>query len=191
MKIVVGLGNPGRSYDKTRHNIGFRVVDRIARAHNVSISRRDCNALVAACDDHGESLVLAKPQTFMNRSGLAVKALLREHRCAVGDLIVVYDDLDLPFGRIRVRPGGSAGGHRGIRSITESVGGADYDRIRVGIGRPLGGLDAADYVLARFDESEAAALTEVIDRAASAVLSLVHDGITRAMAQYNRAVVSN
>ena len=191
MKIVVGLGNPGRSYDRTRHNIGFRVVDRIGRDHNISVNQRSCNALVGECDDQGEALILVKPQTFMNRSGTAVKALLREHRRAAQDLIVIYDDLDLPFGRIRIRPKGSAGGHRGILSITESLAGADYDRIRVGIGRPAGGMDAADYVLAPFDQSEEAELDQVVERASAAVLSLVHDGITRAMAQFNRTAVSN
>ncbi|HWP23316.1 MAG TPA: aminoacyl-tRNA hydrolase [Candidatus Binatia bacterium] len=187
MKLIVGLGNPGARYEPTRHNLGFRIVDRLARANQILIDRLRCEALVGEGILGEETLVLAKPQTFMNRSGAAVASLLREYGVGVEDLVVVYDDLDLPFGRIRIRPSGSAGGHRGVASIIESLAGAKFHRVRVGIGRPPEGTDPVDFVLQPFDSQELNQLDAVVDRAAEAVVCLVRDGLKRAMDLYNRA----
>lgn len=187
MKLIVGLGNPGRKYERTRHNLGFLVVDQIARQIKVGTTRKRCNALVGEGSWRGEKLVLAKPQTYMNLSGDSIKALMREFRAGAEDLIVVYDDLDLPFGRIRIRPKGSAGGHRGMVSILDSLAGAPFYRVRIGIGRPPDGTDPTDYVLEPFSAEEALQTGEVIDRAAKAVFSLIEEGGPAAMERFNRA----
>lgn len=187
MKLVVGLGNPGEKYRRTRHNLGFLVIDQLARQKNISIDRNLCNTLIAEADNNGEKLILAKPQTFMNRSGIAVHALLNEFSGSAEDLTVVYDDLDLPFGRIRIRPKGSAGGHRGIVSITESLAGTAFSRVRVGIGRPPQGMDAVDYVLEPFSAAEVSELPELITKVAAAIEAVLKDGIERAMEIFNRA----
>lgn len=186
MKLVVGLGNPGKKYQRTRHNLGFLVVDRLAKKNELTVKQKVGDALVAESSRNGEKIVLAKPQTFMNRSGLAVKELLGKYRGTTEDLLVVYDDLDLPFGRIRVRPQGSAGGHRGMKSILESFAGAPFCRVRVGIGRPPDDVDPVDYVLEPFNQAESRELSELIDRAAAAVECILRDGIQRAMELFNR-----
>lgn len=187
MKLVVGLGNPGKKYEGTRHNLGFRIIDRIARENQVAIKKRLCGALVGEWFHDGEMVLLAKPQVFMNRSGESVQALLAHFRSAPEDLIVIYDDLDLGFGRIRIRPTGGAGGHRGVLSIMESLGRAGFYRVRVGIGRPPNGVDPVDFVLEHFTLQELDQLDEVVTRAAKAVHSLVREGGQRTMEQYNRA----
>ena len=187
MKLVVGLGNPGRKYERTRHNLGFVIVDSIARQNKVTIKKQFFGALVGEWLSDGEKILLVKPQTFVNCSGESVRELMREFRVSAQALVVVYDDLDLPFGRIRIRPRGSAGGHRGVLSIMESLAGAPFYRVRVGIGRPPEVVDSADYVLEPFNCQEVVGLDEVIARASQAVISLLRDGGRRAMEQYNRA----
>ena len=187
MKIVVGLGNPGSKYRGTRHNIGFLVVDNVARQQNVNLDQHECNALTGWGHCNEVPLLLVKPQTFMNRSGVAVAALLQEHGATVADLVVIYDDLDLPLGRIRIRTDGSAGGHRGVSSIIEHLGDGSFCRIRLGIGRPPEGGPIIDYVLSPFGEAEMADLGRVIDRATEALCCLVHQGAQAAMGLYNRA----
>ena len=187
MKLIVGLGNPGERYERTRHNLGFLVIDRLASQNGIVLEKRLCNALVGEGAVEGENIVLAKPQTYMNRSGQAVESLLRAYGVTTEDLAVINDDLDLPFGRIRIRPSGSAGGHRGLVSIMESLAGGQFFRVRVGIGRPPESREAADYVLEPFSTSEAEQLDEVVQRAAESVDCLLRDGIERAMACYNRA----
>lgn len=187
MKLIVGLGNPGKRYERTRHNAGFLVVDRLAQRHSVRIEKRLNEVLVGEWRDDGARVILAKPQTFMNRSGSAVMNLLHECQGAPDDLLVVYDDLDLPFGRIRIRAKGSAAGHRGMLSILEHLGDAPFSRVRVGIGRPPMGVDPADYVLSPFDGEEAVEFDKVIGRAADAVDCFVSEGLQRAMELYNRA----
>lgn len=186
MKFIVGLGNPGKQYEGTRHNLGFLVVDRLAAQNGIALTQERCNSLVGAWSCDGEETLLVKPQTFMNRSGSAVDCLIREYHGSAEDLVVIYDDLDLPFGRLRIRPRGSAGGHRGMLSIVERIAGAPFYRVRVGIGRPTDGMEPADYVLSRFSLLELDELSGIVDRAAKAVLSLVRDGPQRAMACYNR-----
>jgi PTH1 family peptidyl-tRNA hydrolase len=187
MKLIVGLGNPGKQYERTRHNVGFLVVDRLAAKNEIELLTKCCESWVAAWAYAGEEIILAKPQTFMNRSGSAVECLLRDYQGSLDDLVVIYDDLDLPFGRLRIRPGGSAGGHRGMLSITERLAGASFNRMRVGIGRPSEGIEPADYVLSPFSALEMDELSAIIDRAADAVTSLVRDGAEKAMACYNPA----
>ena len=186
MKLIVGLGNPGRKYDQTRHNIGFRVIEEIAEQNNVAIKKKFCDSLVGELMVMGERVLLAKPQTYMNRSGDAVKSLLKQFRGSPEYLVVVYDELDLPFGRIRVRQKGSAAGHRGAMSIIESLAGAPFYRVRVGIGRPPEGVEAADFVLKSFLPDEIEQLDEVISRAAKAALCIFQEGGQRAMEKFNR-----
>jgi PTH1 family peptidyl-tRNA hydrolase len=186
VKLVVGLGNPGRRYERARHNLGFLVIDCLANRHHVAIEQMLCGALVGDWSLGGEKIVLAKPQTFMNRSGAAVDGLLRECGATAENLVVVYDDLDLSFGRIRIRTGGSAAGHRGVLSILETLAGAPFYRVRVGIGRPPDGMDAVDYVLQPFGDEEMRKLNEIVDRAADSVVCLFRDGPRRAMELYNR-----
>ncbi|HXG53362.1 MAG TPA: aminoacyl-tRNA hydrolase [candidate division Zixibacteria bacterium] len=187
MKLVVGLGNPGKKYERTRHNLGFVVVELVAERRGARLRSRRCDSLVGEAVFDGERVLLAKPQTYMNRSGAAVRALLKECGATPQDLIVVYDDLDLPFGRIRIRPGGSAGGHRGVQSILDELAGASFYRVRLGIGRPPEGVDPTDYVLEPFTPEEASRLGEFAGRAADAVACLLLEGPERAMGQFNRA----
>lgn len=186
MKLVVGLGNPGAKYRNTRHNIGFLIVDHIAAEEKVKFKRKLCDAWIGEWSGDGEPVLLVKPQTYMNRSGECVKELLGEFGASASDLVVIHDDLDLPFGRIRVRPAGGAGGHRGVLSIMESMDDARFCRVRIGIGRPPDGTDPTDFVLEPFSPEELGQLNEVISRAAAAVTTLLRDGIQKAMEQFNR-----
>ena len=187
MKIVVGLGNPGTKYNGTRHNIGFLFIDRVARQHGIVLDRHECDALTGKGKSNETTLLLAKPQTFMNHSGVAVAAIIHEYGVSPADLIVVYDDLDLPLGRIRIRTSGSAGGHRGISSIIEHLGAVPFCRIRLGIGSPPEAVAAVDYVLAPFAEAEIGVLSDVMDRATEALGCLLSQGAHAAMGIYNRA----
>jgi len=186
VKLIVGLGNPGRKYDQTRHNMGFRVIDDIAEQNGVAIKKKACDSLVAELIIMGERVLLAKPQTYMNLSGHAVKALLKHTRSLPEDLVVIYDELDLPFGRIRVRQKGSAAGHRGAMSIMETLAGAPFYRVRVGIGRPAQGVEPADFVLKPFSAEEVEQLDAVVARASNAALSILQEGGQRAMEKFNR-----
>ena len=188
MKLVVGLGNPGRKYERTRHNLGFLIVDQVARRNQVALEKDLCDALVGEgwCD--GQRILLAKPHVFMNRSGESVKGLLDHFRSTSDDLVVIHDDLDLAFGRIRIRPGGGAGGHRGVLSIMESLGGGQFYRVRVGIGRPPDSVEPTDFVLEPFGAEELSQLDKLVSRAAEAVVTLLLEGGTRAMEQFNRPV---
>jgi peptidyl-tRNA hydrolase, PTH1 family len=188
VKVIVGLGNPGKNYAETRHNLGFWVVDRIAARLDILIENEICDSLVGEALLGEERIVLAKPQTFMNRSGTAAAKLVREYCVGPDALTVVNDDLDLPFGRIRIRVDGGTGGHRGLQSIIESLAGAPFQRVRVGIGRPPLGVNAADFVLESFTVQEVQQMNEVVDRAAEAVLCLVRQGPGQAMGQYNRVI---
>ena len=187
MKLIVGLGNPGKKYQATRHNVGFLVVDCIARRRATTVRKKLCHALTGEWTEGGEKILLAKPQTYMNRSGASVKELLREFCGTPDDLVVVYDDLDLPFGRIRIRTHGSTGGHRGLASIVESLAGAPFARVRVGIERPPEGVEPADYVLQAFDTYQVNKLDEIVGRASDAVLRLLLEGAQAAMREFNRA----
>ena len=186
MKIVVGLGNPGRKYERTRHNAGFMAVDELARGLRFSLTQEKYHALVGKGVVGGADVLLAKPQTYMNESGRSVAAILRYTSATVNDLIVVHDELDLPLGVVRVKGGGGHGGHNGLRSIADQLGTPEFVRVRVGVGRPPEQWDAADYVLSPFLASEQAAAAEAVLKAAEAVQTVIADGLTLAMNAFNR-----
>ena len=184
MKIVVGLGNPGEQYAKTRHNIGWLVVDRMAdRAGWAGRGRTRDAAAVVQGRYRGLDLVLAKPLTYMNLSGTAVRKLLARERAPIGDILVVTDDFALPFGKMRFRESGSHGGHNGLASIIEEMGTEKFNRLRVGIGDPARG--AVDHVLGRFEPSEQSRLDELLDAAADAVEAWARDGVSKAANRFN------
>jgi PTH1 family peptidyl-tRNA hydrolase len=183
--MIVGLGNPGSEYARSRHNVGFVVVDAVAKQAGLKFSHRWAHALVAVGRVAGRDAALAKPQTFMNLSGDSVRSLLRHAHIGPEAILVVYDDLDLPLGRIRIRERGSSGGHRGVQSIIDRLASDAFPRLRVGIGRPEP-RDAADYVLAGFTPEERPALDDAIARSAAAVEVFLAEGLPAAMNRYNR-----
>jgi len=183
--LIVGLGNPGREYAKNRHNIGFLAADRWAAAHAITFDKVQHHAIIAQGRASGRRVIVAKPQTYMNDSGRAVGALLRYYKVPVERLLVIFDDLDLPFGSIRLRAEGGAGGHNGMRSIIQQLGGNQFARLRIGIGRPPGRMDPAAFVLQDFSRAEAAELDGLLERAAQAIDIFNQDGITTAMNQFN------
>jgi peptidyl-tRNA hydrolase, PTH1 family len=186
VKIVLGLGNPGKKYSGTRHNVGFLVVDHIAEENHIAVTKRKCHSLVGEWSTDGDKVILAKPQTYMNGSGQAAESFLNEFSLSSDGLVVIHDDLDLPFGSIRIRPTGGPGGHRGVLSILESLGEERFFRVRVGIGRPPPGVDPSNFVLEPFTAREAGELDAVVSRASHAVACLLVEGPRRAMAQFNR-----
>jgi PTH1 family peptidyl-tRNA hydrolase len=186
--LVAGLGNPGRQYSENRHNVGFMLVSRLANRLGVAFSRLESKALVTKAIYKDFRLVLAKPQTYMNLSGQAVSALQRFYKVPLENLLVAYDDVDLPLGTIRLRPGGSSGGQKGMGSIIEHLGTQEFPRLRIGIGRPPGRMDAAAYVLQDFSRGETEILDEVLERGVEAVLTFITEGLTTAMNQYNGTI---
>ena len=186
MKIIVGLGNPGRKYERTRHNAGFMAVEELARSLRIELSLEKCHALLGKGALGTEKVVLAQPQTFMNDSGRSVAALLKDAYASAADLIVLHDELDLVAGTVRVKFGGGHGGHNGLRSIIEYLGTADFIRVRIGVGRPLPGMDTADYVLSPFFAEEREAAATATATAAEVVRVIVSQGATKAMNQFNQ-----
>ena len=183
MKLIIGLGNPGDEYRDTRHNVGFVVVDEIARRHALGWRQRGHTAFAKRFGT--PPFMLAKPLTFMNLSGFAVADFAGYHQVDVGDMLIVVDDVDLPLGRLRTRPSGSAGTHNGLKSIVQQLGTTDVPRLRIGVGRGDRRRDLADYVLAKFETAERAELDEVITRAADAAEMFVVEGIEKVMNRYN------
>jgi len=186
MKIVVGLGNPGRKYERTRHNAGFMAVDELARSLRFSLTQEKYQALIGRGRIDGNEALLVKPQTFMNESGRSVGAVLRYTSASAGDLIIVHDELDLPLGAVRVKDGGGHGGHNGLRSLIDHLGSPAFLRVRVGVGRPPEGRDPADFVLSPFLPGEREAAATAVARAAEAARMIVADGVTAAMNRYNK-----
>ena len=187
MKWIVGLGNPGKRYQDTRHNVGFLVVDRFAKVHGYDDARRKFSALVAVrpLEPGGEKVYLLKPQTYMNRSGDAVREALEYFGGGPADLMVVHDDLDLPLGRLRYRAKGSSGGHRGVQSIIERMATSDFARLKVGIGREEG-RETVDFVLGRIGEGEREAIDRAVARAAESLDVWIAEGVDRAASRYNQ-----
>jgi peptidyl-tRNA hydrolase, PTH1 family len=190
--LIVGLGNPGREYRETRHNIGFLLLDRLALKLNTRLRRLQSRALVASvpyslnrAEPGGRKIVLAKPQTFMNLSGQSVRGLIRFYKLPLTNLLIVHDDLDLPTGTIRIRPDGGSAGQKGIASILERLGTDEFARLRLGIGRPPGQMQAPDYVLQEFSNPEKTIVSETLDRAVEAVLTFITEGLDAAMNKYN------
>jgi PTH1 family peptidyl-tRNA hydrolase len=182
--IVLGLGNPGRRYEGTRHNVGFLVVDRLAARWGMNASRAQLGAQVDSGQIRSERVVLAKPQSFMNRSGQPAASLLGWYKADTEHAIVVHDDVDLPFGTVRVKSGGGHGGHNGLRDLHRAIG-KDYLRVRVGVSRPPEGWDTAAYVLGRWTEAELQELDEVVDLGADAAEELISSGVVAAMNVFN------
>ncbi len=189
--IIVGLGNPGRRYAHHRHNVGFQCLDALAQAHGLTFSQRKFRAMLAHGNIGPTPVLLAKPQTFMNLSGEAVAPLLGYYRRTPADLLVIYDDLDLPLGTIRIRAQGGAGGHKGMQSIIHHLQTQEFPRLRVGIGRPPEGLDPADYVLHPFTASERAVMAPVYPWVAEAVAYILSEGLAEAMNRFNRPYASS
>ena len=186
-KLIAGLGNPGKEYEVTPHNLGFLVIDRLAERNAIKVNRKDCMALVGQGSIGGKAVMLAKPQTFMNLSGPSVNGLLVKNEIAAADLLVVYDELDLPWQSLRIRPNGSHGGHHGIESVIRSVGTQDFPRLRLGIhGGQSEQRDGARIVLGQFSKAQKQELDELLDYAARAVESLIAEGVEKSMTSYNR-----
>ncbi len=189
MKLIVGLGNPGIEYQFTPHNMGFLAVDRIADECGVRVANRHCRALTGKAVIAGHDVVLAKPETFMNLSGMSVRELVREYQAdPVQDLVVIYDELDLPLGHLRIRPRGSSAGHNGLESIIGALGTQDFTRVRLGIGPGHPVKDGARYVLSQIKRSQEKAVADLLDTAADAVKVILADGVPQAMNRFNRKV---
>lgn len=185
--LIVGLGNPGAQYRYNRHNVGFMLADRLADRLGVKFTRLESKALVTKGEHEGRRIVLAKPHTFMNLSGQSVGALVRFYKVPLSNLLVAYDDVDLPLGTVRMRPDGGSAGQKGMASIIERLGTQEIPRLRLGVGRPPGRMDAADYVLQDFPAGEKELLQATLDRAADAALVFVMEGLEAAMNRYNGA----
>lgn len=184
--LVVGLGNPGREYRTSRHNVGFMVLDRLAEELETSFTRVKMNAMVTAVRWKGERLILIKPQTFMNLSGQAVSSFKRFYKLPLENILVVYDDVDLPFESLRLKPDGGDAGQKGVGSIIQQLGTKEFSRLRLGIGRPHGRTPVSDYVLQDFSRDEKETLPFVIDQAALATLHYIEHGLNSAMTRFNQ-----
>jgi PTH1 family peptidyl-tRNA hydrolase len=187
--LIVGLGNPGREYKDNRHNIGFMLVDRLIVRLDARGMKLQSKAIVTSAAYEERKIILAKPQTYMNLSGQSVQGLLNFYKIPLSNFMIASDDLDIPFGTIRIRASGGPGGQRGLASVIERLGTKDFPRLRMGIGRPPGRMDPAAYVLQDFSRHEMSMLSGVLDRAADAVLAFVKDGLSKAMNQFNGSAI--
>ena len=188
MRLIVGLGNPGFEYHLTPHNMGFMAIDRLAEACGKDLSRREAQALTAATELAGEQVVLAKPQTYMNLSGLAVARLLQNYQLAPRDLLVLVDEIELPLGMLRIRPRGSAGGHNGLKSIIGALEADDFTRLRMGVGPDRQVDDYVSYLLRPLRLSDRQVVAEMLDQASEAVRVILSEGVQKAMNRFNRRV---
>lgn len=186
--LLIGLGNPGREYRDTRHNVGFMLIDRLAVRLNAQGMKVQSKAIVTTAMHEGRKLILAKPQTYMNLSGQSAQGLLNFYKIPMENMLIAHDDLDIPFGTIRIRPKGGPGGQGGMASTIEQLGTKDFPRLRIGIGRPPGRMDPAAFVLQNFSREEMKLLFEIIDRAANAALEFVVHGLNMAMNKYNGSI---
>ncbi len=185
--LIVGLGNPGREYENNRHNVGFLTLERLAVRLGEAFTREKMNALITTGKLDGSQLILAKPQTFMNDSGSAVSSLQRFYQVPLENLLVIYDDVDLPFDHLRLRTEGGAGGQKGVRSIIRALGTNKFPRLRIGIGRPPGRMSVSEYVLQDFTNQESQLLDFILETAVDAVLLYIKEGIHQAMTEYNQS----
>jgi PTH1 family peptidyl-tRNA hydrolase len=186
MFLVAGLGNPGEEYANTPHNLGFMVVDRLAEMHQIRVNRRDSRALAGVGQIAGHEVMLAKPQTFMNLSGTSLQPLMEKHSLTAGDLILVYDELALPWTGLRIKPRGSSAGHNGADSVIRELGTTDFTRVRLGIhpGHPL--RSGVDYLLSPFKRAQLKELEQLVADGADAVVSIIAEGVEKAMTKFNR-----
>jgi peptidyl-tRNA hydrolase, PTH1 family len=183
--LIIGLGNPGREYRETRHNVGFMLLDRLTVKLNARFTRLQSKALVASANYLERKIILAKPQTFMNLSGQSVQGLVHFYKLPLENLLIAHDDLDLPVGTIRIRPDGSSAGQKGMASTIERLGTDEFPRLRLGIGRPPGQMQAPDFVLQDFSKADLAIISETLNRAVEATLTWVTEGLDAAMNKYN------
>ncbi len=187
--LIVGLGNPGREYKDNRHNVGFMLIDRLTVRLNARGMKLQSKAIVISATYEERKLVLAKPQTYMNLSGQSVQGLLHFYKIPLTNFMIVSDDLDIPFGTIRIRASGGPGGQRGLASTIEHLGTKEFPRLRIGIGRPPGRMDPSDYVLQNFPRDEMNMLSSVLDHAADAVFAFVEDGLNKSMNEFNGSAI--
>jgi PTH1 family peptidyl-tRNA hydrolase len=185
MYIVVGLGNPGKQYDKTRHNVGFDVIDILAKEYGISVTKIKHKALIGEGRIGSEKVLLVKPQTYMNLSGETLIDIYKYYKVDLSNIIVIYDDIDLAVGKLRIRKQGSGGTHNGMRSITKCLGSTDFPRVRVGVSKPMPGQDLADFVLSRFRKEEAIDLENGLEKAYRAVDCIIRENIDMSMNKYN------
>lgn len=185
MYLIVGLGNPGKEYELTRHNLGFRVIDALAKELNVDVTRSNCNALIGNGQVEVTKVILAKPQTFMNLSGDSVKELMNWYKIELDHLLLINDDLDLDPGKIRIKEKGNSAGHKGVESVINRIGTSNFVRIRIGIGRETLGGDNSKYVLEKPRPDQLEALDSSISAAADAVKSIIKNGVEQAMNEFN------
>jgi PTH1 family peptidyl-tRNA hydrolase len=186
MYLVVGLGNPGRDYAETRHNAGFMAVEAVSRELGIPFNTLECSSLVGRGKYAVFDIVIAKPQTYMNRSGRAVKCLVEKYSIDVDKIILIYDDLDLPLGKIRIRPEGGSGGHKGVESVIRELGTDEFGRIRIGIGRPpAGNVDVVEYVLSPFSNDEKELMEDTFRTSVEALKVIIKDGYQQAMSMFN------
>ena len=193
MKLIVGLGNPGKAYAHNRHNIGFRCINYLAKVNSISVKQRQCQSQTGIGRIAGSELLLAKPKAFVNRSGEAVNCLMERYKIGLEDLLIICDELDLPLGKLRIRQGGSSGGHRGVESLISALGSQDFCRIKVGIGRPVRGDGTpvtdedviVSHVLSNFTPQEEAVIKPVIPMVAEAIHCILTEGIVAAMNKFN------
>jgi peptidyl-tRNA hydrolase, PTH1 family len=183
--LIAGFGNPGREYRNTRHNVGFRLIDSVVSEFNIKLTKVQFKAMTGTIELENARIILAKPQTFMNLSGQAVASLMRFYKIPLDKVLVAHDDIDLPLGTIRIRPGGGSGGQKGLASTIEKLGTQDFPRMRIGIGRPSGSQEAAGYVLQEFSNSDEKVLQDVLPQAVEAVKVFITAGLEAAMTRYN------
>lgn len=185
MRYIVGLGNPGRNYEKTRHNVGFMVIDELCKRWDLALNKEKFKGIYGIGSINGEKVILLKPLTYMNLSGESIRPLLDYYEIDVEDIIVIYDDLDLPTGKIRLRTKGSAGGHNGIKSTIQHLGTQNFNRLRIGINRPVNGMKVPDYVLGVFSEEEQPEIKDAIKQAADACEKWLSHTFLEVMNEYN------
>jgi PTH1 family peptidyl-tRNA hydrolase len=184
LKLIVGLGNPGKKYAKTRHNVGFMAIRKISDKFEIKNINKDCESLIAKGEIDNKKVLLAQPLTYMNRSGRAVKKLAKKYNIKLEDIIIIYDDLDLPAGKVRIKKSGSSGGHKGLQSIMNYFETNQIKRIRIGIGRPIE-LEITDYVLQKFNKEQKQEINVVLDSIDKIVLELLNNGVSSAMNKFN------
>lgn len=187
MKLFVGLGNPGKEYEKTRHNVGFAVIDQLSENLNIPLNQAKFKGLYGTGFVHGEKVFLLKPLTYMNLSGESVRAIMDYFQMDLEDVVIIYDDLDLPIGKMRLRQKGSAGGHNGVKSVISHLKSQEFKRIRIGINRPTNGQTVVDYVLTPFTKEEQEIIHEVVKKAAEACIDWLKKPFLQVMNDYNKS----
>lgn len=184
--VVIGLGNPGSKYENTRHNVGFDTIDVVSKKHNIAITKVKHKAVIGDGTIEGSKVILVKPQTFMNLSGESVREIIEWYKVPVKNIIILYDDIDLPVGKLRIRPKGSAGTHNGMKSIIYQIQSDDFPRIRIGVDKPPQGWDLANFVLSKFSSEERKYVEDAIENAVGAVETIIKSGVDNAMNRFNR-----